>query len=53
VKFLSGRRKENRVESRRPSAFGHEKKQNQHQTFEMRIAKTFLAMTSGKDKRIF
>ena len=32
-------------ESRRPSAFGHEKSTNQ--TFEMRIAKTFLAMTSG------
>ena len=35
------------VESRRPSAFGHEKKKNQSQTFEMRIAKTFLAMTTG------
>ena len=37
----------NKVPSRRPSAFGHEKKKNQSQTFEMRIAKTFLAMTTG------
>merc|ERR1712048_1505451 len=36
-----------KVTSRRPSAFGHEKDQNKSQTFEMRIAKTFLSMTTA------
>ena len=35
-------------ESRRPSAFGHVSKKHQKQTFEIRIAKTFLSMTAGK-----
>lgn len=40
-------RRRKKLQSRRPSAFGHEKKKNQSQTFEMRIAKTFLSMTTG------
>ncbi|CAG5110623.1 Oidioi.mRNA.OKI2018_I69.chr2.g5006.t1.cds [Oikopleura dioica] len=34
-------------ESRRPSAFGHVPKKHQKQTFEIRIAKTFLSMTAA------
>ncbi|CBY12125.1 unnamed protein product [Oikopleura dioica] len=34
-------------ESRRPSAFGHVSKKHQKQSFEIRIAKTFLSMTAA------